>query len=496
MLLLAMLACITREPRFDLYGDDTASAAPTCAWAQDALRVIDVASVSIEGLVATSYRWTRNGQPLPVDTSELSVRDWASRGDEIGVVVSDGEERLDCGSLPVVNTPPQGGVVVIGDPTVAFGAPMQCRVLREPTDPDGDAVSLSVSWTVDGEPYDGADSALPGDTVSAEDVRAGQVWTCSLHSHDGADTGTSLYRRRVLVLEEGPLELQYVPAGPFEMGRSDDAVCAMGEQTPHEVTLTQGFWIGATEVTQAQFSAVMGFNPSHFEGCEDCPVERESWHEAVEFAGRLSELFGAERCTSCTERTEAELDALHKKLLRDQEFAYRGCRYVCDEIVDPYTCGGFRLPTEAEWEYAARGGPDYTALGDFTDGGSLEGEECELCSSSEQRDDLGVSLDSMMWYGCSAESRTHAVAQLQPNALGMYDVAGNVFEWCADQMNQADYPEGDGVDPFGVEGGVKVLRGGGYDSPAYQTSLGQRWLDPADSCYVYRLGFRVVMTDP
>jgi formylglycine-generating enzyme required for sulfatase activity len=186
------------------------------------------------------------------------------------------------------------------------------------------------------------------------------------------------------------LELLPMAAGSFTMGSGSDA---------HEVTLTKGYWLGKTEVTQGQWEALMGNSLSYFKG-SDRPVENVSWEDAMSFCRKLTE----------RERAAGRLP--------------EGYAYI--------------LPTEAQWEYACRAG----TTGDYAG-----------------------SLDSMGWYDQNSGGQTHAVGHKQANAWGLYDMHGNVWEWCADWYG--NYPGGSVCDPSGAASGTsRVYRGGGWDSPA------------------------------
>ena len=196
-------------------------------------------------------------------------------------------------------------------------------------------------------------------------------------------------------------DMVYVAGGTFMMGateeQGDDAY--NDEKPVHSVTL-DGFYIGAFEVTQAQWKAVMGTNLSNWKG-DDLPVENVSWSDAVSFCGKLSQMAGKE----------------------------------------------YRLPTEAEWEYAARGGQQA--------GGT------KYAGSNNVGD--------VAWYTNNSGSKTHPVGQKQPNALGLYDMSGNVWEWCSDWYDSDYYSSSPSVNPQGPSGGSsRVNRGGGwYDDARY-----------------------------
>ncbi|HEU4886655.1 MAG TPA: formylglycine-generating enzyme family protein [Thermoanaerobaculia bacterium] len=195
-----------------------------------------------------------------------------------------------------------------------------------------------------------------------------------------------------------------------------DSRKAFDQNPVHQVTISRGFELQATEVTQAQWTAVMGSNPSHFRGPR-LPVEQVSWNDAQEFIRRLN--------------------AHHP-----------GKRY--------------RLPTEAEWEYACRAGTTESRYGD---------------------------IDAIAWYDANSEQRTHPVGGKAPNRWGLYDMLGNVWELCADW--KAPYPAGPVTDPAGPPSGYyRVSRGGGwYDT---RQAVNARFRSSPEP--VYRgntLGFRL-----
>jgi formylglycine-generating enzyme required for sulfatase activity/serine/threonine protein kinase len=189
------------------------------------------------------------------------------------------------------------------------------------------------------------------------------------------------------------LEMRPIPSGTFTMG-SEHAY--LNEKPLTRVTISQPFWLGKTEVTQGQWEAVMGENPSHFKS-PNRPADSVLWNDAVEF------------CRKLTQRERAA-----GRLPEGYEYA---------------------LPTEAQWEYACRAG---TTGDDFGD------------------------LNAMAWYGNNSGDQTHSVERKQANAWGLYDMLGNVWEWCLDW--KGDYPGGSVTDYRGPASGiVRVRRGGSWD---------------------------------
>jgi len=247
----------------------------------------------------------------------------------------------------------------------------------------------------------------------------------------------------------GLVKMVEIPAGKFLMGSpSNEPGRDSNEGRQHWVTISRPFFMGATEVTQGQWLTVMGSNPSGFSGCgENCPVEKVSWHDAVNFCNRLSDREGLRRC-------------------------YSG---VGENLTWNRGCTGYRLPTEAEWEYAARAGTK-TA---FANGGI-----------SELRCRHDANLDLMGWYCGNAGKETHPVAKKQPNSWGLYDMHGNVWEWVWDWF-QKSYPLADVTDPTGPSGGsVRVIRGGSWSLARFCRSA-DRGIRPAGDRFNY-LGFRLV----
>jgi formylglycine-generating enzyme required for sulfatase activity len=236
------------------------------------------------------------------------------------------------------------------------------------------------------------------------------------------------------------MEFAWIPAGTFTMGSPADEPGRLTDESQHQVTLTQDFYMMTTEVTQAQWEAVMGSNPSRFTVCGgDCPVERVSWEDVQDFIAALSAMDG---------RT-------------------------------------YRLPTEAEWEYAARAGTT-TA---FYSGG-ITNAEWSSCIP------LDPNLDLIGWY-CGNDkvdgtSTTHPVAQKQPNAFGLYDTSGNVWEWVQDWSGS--YPDGAVVNPTGPDSGsVRVVRGGSWEYDARSCRSARR-SSSTPSYRSYYTGFRLALS--
>ncbi|MGB0592500.1 MAG: SUMF1/EgtB/PvdO family nonheme iron enzyme, partial [Myxococcota bacterium] len=260
-----------------------------------------------------------------------------------------------------------------------------------------------------------------------------------------------------------------LPEGSFVMGSPESEPCRYSDETEHEVTLTRSFELKAREVTQAEWQALMGNNPSTMSGgCDECPVEEVNWYEALAYCNTLSAAEGLDPCYTLTCTGTAGDDM--------------ACTGVTVNAPDenPYACEGYRLPTEAEWEYAARAGTTTaTYNGDIAEG-----------------DCLGVSpvLEPIAWYRQNSSSTTHPVAQKHANAWGLHDMLGNVYEWTWDW--QGAYSSGSSTDPVGASSGSgRVFRGGGWFSNARYCRAGlRRGITPghrADD-----MGFRPARTLP
>jgi len=242
------------------------------------------------------------------------------------------------------------------------------------------------------------------------------------------------------VIDAHGYELVAIEAGEFWMGSPSGEEDRDGDETRHRVRLTRGFALGATEVTQGLYEAVMGENPSHFAG-GNRPVEQVSWLDAVTFCNALSEQEGL---TPAYQKSRSSV--------------------TWDRDAD-----GYRLPTEAEWEFAARGGDDH------------------LYSGS---DDLG----SVGWYSSNSGKKTRDVGEKRANGYGLHDMSGNVWEWAWDWYG--DYPSGTVSDPTGPStGSPRVARGGSWSNNPRCARVAVR-LRHAPGYRYYYLGFRLARSLP
>lgn len=212
----------------------------------------------------------------------------------------------------------------------------------------------------------------------------------------------------------------HVKAGQFTMGSPESEVGRHVWERSHPVLITRDYWLKATEVTQGEWFALMGTSPSMFTECgDDCPVEQVSWWEAMAYCNALSMSEGLEPCYEVTGCDPA-----------------RAPNDGCDSLewAGGLDCEGYRLPTEAEWEYAARAGTTGAQYGD---------------------------LMAIGWYSENSKHRTHPVGEKEPNAWGLHDMIGNVWEWTWDWY--ADYPDAALGDPMGPPtGDEKTFRGGSW----------------------------------
>ena len=221
------------------------------------------------------------------------------------------------------------------------------------------------------------------------------------------------------------IEMVKVEAGSFNMGATPEMQAPYEVEKPvHRVTLTNNYYIGKYEVTQALWQAVMGSNPSYFKG-DDLPVEKVSWDDCQDFISKLNAMTGKR----------------------------------------------FRLPSEAEWEYAARGGKKsrgYQYSGSNT-------------------------LGDVAWYYGNSGPKTHAVGTKQPNELGIYDMTGNVWEWCQDWFGS--YSSSPQTNPTGAaSGSIRVCRGGSWNYSAGLCRTSYRGNNSPDDRFSY-LGLRLVLSE-
>jgi formylglycine-generating enzyme required for sulfatase activity len=240
---------------------------------------------------------------------------------------------------------------------------------------------------------------------------------------------------------------QWVRMGPgtFTLGctTAQEPFCEQSEEGPaHTVTLTRGFFLDKKEVTQTEFETRMATNPSENPNCSNCPVEQVRFQHAMEFANARSQSEARAECYECADSS-------------------------CLPVEDFLDCEGYRLPTNAEWEYAARCGKDL------------------LFAGSNAHFDVA-------WTAHSAAGRTHSVGELQPNACGLFDLSGNVWEMVHDWYNP--YPSSEQTDPVGPVGGeLRILRGGAWNLEPEHARVSNRWdsLEEAGN----NVGFRLARSD-
>ena len=379
-----------------------------------------------------------------------------------------------------------------------------CVMDTDSTDGNGDTVTYTFSWTIDGVDYTGTPSTTTetGDTIDASETAAGEVWECTVTPNDGTEDGysgsvgvtiSSSCTGYLTDCDEnldlgGGFGVDFVSlsAGTFSMGSSSSEVGRFSNEYRHQVILTNDFLVATTEITQGMFHQLMGYqaysglSTSDSKGSygvgDNYPAYYVSWHMAADFSNHLTDQHNSlngtslEECYSCSSSGTSSVS----------------CSTAVQSI---YDCSGYRLLTEAEWEYATRAGTT-AAFWTSNGGGNLpNGYNTGTYILTD-----GFDLRTYGWYYSTYNSPygSKEVATLLPNDNGLYDMSGNLWEWTHDTYT-VSLGTGTTTDPVRENDSSRVIRGGYWKNyPSYIRSATRNGSAPTNQGG--GIGFRVGRT--
>ncbi len=365
---------------------------------------------------------------------------------------------LPCITLLYANTPP-----VISNMTVSqrSDGTFLVDIYYDVYDADGDLLTISLEVSDDGgSTWDVDCVQISGDVGTGIIPGIGKhiVWDIG-SEHPNV---TNSYKFKVVANDgQGPANLVFVPGGTFTMGRTTGSG-DLDELPTHTVTLNS-FYIGKYEVTQVEYSQYMQprYNWTNNYGLGDnYPAYYVSWYAILKYCNLRSMAEGLTPCYTISGSTNPA----------DWGEVPTSSNSAWDDVTCNWSANGYRLPTEAEWEYAARGAtnnPDY------------------LYSGSDD-------INTVAWYGSNSGSTTHIIGTKAPNCIGTYDMSGNVWEWCWDWYSISYYSSSPQHNPRGPEHGrSRLLRGSSWYGNAALCRVASRFYDPPHEGSYSNVGFRL-----
>ena len=456
-----------------------------------------------------SYAWTSGGVALGASSTLNLANTALMPGDSLTCTMTAtdniGDTAQDSDTISIDNRTPLAPTVNISwsgtNSSPEEGDSLTCTGSGS-SDIDGQSVSYSYAWSSS----NGALSSAQ--TISGAQTFSGDTWTCTVTASDGSlsasasdsvlVTGCAFLTTFDTISLGGSqsLEIVKICAGTFSMGSPANEEGRDSDETLHTVSLTNDFYAMTTEVTQGMFAQLMGYN-SHtglsttgtngsYGVGSDYPAYYVDWHMAADFANAVTEqhnsLYGTnlQACYSCSGVETA---------------------VTCSQAVDPYSCDGYRLLTEAEWEYAARGGTN-TAFWTASGGGNIPAGSSGTagCTASLILSD-GTLLDDISWfcgnnlnYNSSADYGAKEVGTKADNDYGLWDMHGNVDEWVHDKYGS--YSSGSVTDPVNTSGSNGILRSGAWGGPPYSIRSADRFSygQGTRNQWSYGIGFRIGRT--